>query len=58
MTLIEKIQLDEINVSFYNGIDIDFATSHPKDGSSGFIFFFFRCTYLESFGLVFEYYSA
>ena len=40
MTLIEKIQLDEINVSFYNGIDIDFATSHPKDGSSGFIFFF------------------
>jgi len=40
MTLIEKIQVDEINVSFYNGIDIDFAITHPKDGSFGFIFFF------------------
>jgi hypothetical protein len=40
MTLIEKIKVDEIDVSFYNGIDIDFVINHPKDGSSGFIFCF------------------
>lgn len=40
MITIEKIRVDEIDMIFYNGIDIDFAVNHPKDGSSGFIFFF------------------
>lgn len=40
MILIEKIQVYETDISFYNGIDIDKLTSHPKDGSSGFIFCF------------------
>ena len=40
MILIEKIFVDNIDVSFYNGIDFDFIMNHPKDGSNGFIFCF------------------
>lgn len=40
MRLIEKANIQSIEVSFYEGIDIDLAINHPKDGSNGFIIFF------------------
>lgn len=40
MTLIEKIKVDDTDINFYNGIDIDKVINHPKDGTSGFIFCF------------------
>lgn len=40
MNLIEKINVDGVDVSFYDGLDIDFVKKHPKDGSKGFLFCF------------------
>lgn len=40
MKLIEKTNIKSIEVSFYEGIDMDFAINHPKDGSNGLIIFF------------------
>ena len=40
MDLIETITVDEHQVSFYNGIDLDIVMNHPRDGSKGFIFCF------------------
>lgn len=40
MTLIETILVDDVKASFYDGIDFNIIMSHPKDGSSGFIFCF------------------
>lgn len=40
MTLIEEIFVDGLSVSFFDGIDFDIVTNHPKDGSKGFIFCF------------------
>jgi len=40
MDLIETITVDEHQVSFYNGIDLDVVMNHPRDGSEGFIFCF------------------
>lgn len=40
MKLIEKIFVDDLPVSFYDGIDFDVISNHPKDGSHGFIFCF------------------
>ncbi len=40
MTLIETILVDDVKASFYDGIDFNVIMSHPKDGSSGFIFCF------------------
>jgi hypothetical protein len=40
MILIETIEVDNNEISFYNGIDFDVLKNHPKDGSKGFIFCF------------------
>lgn len=40
MTLIETIIIDDKNVSFFDGMDLDIIMNHPKDGSKGFIFCF------------------
>lgn len=40
MTLIDDIEVDGINIKFYEGIDFDMVINHPKDGSNGFIYFF------------------
>lgn len=40
MNLIEKIIVDGLSISFYNGIDFSVIRNHPKDGSNGFIFCF------------------
>lgn len=40
MTLIEKIFIDDIEFSFFEGADFDVIMNHPKDGSKGFLFCF------------------
>ncbi len=40
MNLISKIEIDNTIVKFYDGIDLEILTKHPKDGSGGFIFCF------------------
>lgn len=40
MTLIDEIFIDNVKIKFYDGIDFNLATNHPKDGSEGFIYFF------------------
>lgn len=40
MILISEDILDGVNVKYYDGIDINIAQEHPKDGSGGFIFCF------------------
>jgi len=40
MTLIDEIEVDGINIKFYDGIDFNIVMNHPKDGSNGFIYFF------------------
>lgn len=40
MTLIDEIEIDGINIKFYEGIDFNMVIDHPKDGSNGFIYFF------------------
>lgn len=42
MTLIEKMVINKIGVSFYNGIDFDVIMNHSKDGADGFIFCFIK----------------
>ena len=40
MILISEEKIDDINVKYYDGIDLKMAQEHPKDGSGGFIFYF------------------
>ena len=40
MILIDDIEVSNVNVKFYNGVDFDVMMEHPKDGSAGFIFCF------------------
>lgn len=40
MNLIEKFVVDNHDVYFYDGIDIEVIKKHPSDGTAGFIFCF------------------
>jgi len=40
MILIDETIIDNIEVGFYDGMDIDKLLNHPKDGSNGFIYCF------------------
>lgn len=40
MILISKEIIDNVEVRYYDGIDMDIIRSHPNDGSGGFIFCF------------------
>ena len=40
MILIDETIIDNVEVFFYEGMDIDKLLNHPKDGSNGFIYCF------------------
>ena len=40
MILIDETIIDNVEVKFYEGMDIDKLLNHPKDGSNGFIYCF------------------
>ncbi len=40
MTLIDEININNVVYKFYSGIDVEIIKKHPKDGTSGFIFFY------------------
>lgn len=40
MVLIDDIIVDNVEVRFYEGMDIDMLLNHPKDGTRGFIYCF------------------
>jgi hypothetical protein len=40
MILIDEIIVDNVDVKFYEGMDVDKLLNHPKDGSNGFIYCF------------------
>jgi len=40
MTLIDEIVINDTNIRFYKGIDFEMILNHPKDGSSGMLYFF------------------
>jgi hypothetical protein len=40
MILIDGIIVDNVNIKFYKGMDIDLLLNHNRDGSNGFIFCF------------------
>lgn len=40
MILIDEIIVDNVNIKFYKGMDIDLLLNHNRDGSNGFIFCF------------------
>jgi len=40
MILIDEIIVDNVEVRFYEGMDVDKLLNHPKDGSNGFIYCF------------------
>jgi hypothetical protein len=40
MKLIEKKEIGGVNYQFFDGIDFDMIDKHPKNGSSGFLYFF------------------
>ncbi len=47
MTLISKHKTDKGDISFYDGIDFDFAKEFPVDGSGGICVFLIESWYLE-----------
>ena len=40
MTLIDEVQIDGIDIKFFEGIDFDRLINHSKSGSHGFMFCF------------------
>lgn len=40
VNLISKQTINQIEISYYEGIDFNLINSHPKDGSKGMIIFF------------------
>lgn len=40
VNLISKQNINQINISYYEGIDFNLINKHPKDGSNGMVIFF------------------
>ena len=40
MILIDEIIVNDINIKFFNGIDLEMISKHPNDGSGGMLYFF------------------
>jgi hypothetical protein len=47
VNLISKQTINQIEISYYEGIDFNLINNHPKDGSKGMIIFFIYNWYKE-----------
>jgi hypothetical protein len=47
VNLISKQTINQIEISYYEGIDFNLINNHPKDGSKGMIIFFIHNWYKE-----------